>query len=85
MGYELLSQSRPQDARAALEIAAWSHPSSANAQDSLADACLAFHDGDAARQALERAIALAPADPALAPASKAPFIASATARVRALN
>ena len=85
LGYELLGQDLPKDAVAALEIAAWSHPLSANAQDSLADAYLSIHDREGARHALERAIALAPADPSLDAGSKDPFIASATARLRALN
>lgn len=85
LGYELLSQERPEDAVAAFRIAAWAHPSSANAQDSLADGCLAIRDRECGRQALERAIALAPADPALDAASRDSFIASATARLRALH
>jgi dienelactone hydrolase len=85
LGYELLAQDRAEDAVAAFRIAAWAHPSSANAQDSLADGCLAIHDRECGRQALERAIALAPDDPALDAASRAQFIASATARIRALN
>ncbi len=85
LGYELLAQDRPEDAVAAFRMAAWAHPSSANAQDSLADGCLAIHDRECGRRALERAIALAPDDPSLDAAAKAPFIASATARIRALN
>lgn len=85
LGYELLAQDRPGDAVAAFRIAAWAHPASANAQDSLADGCLAIHDRDCGRQALERVIALAPGDPALDAASRAQFIGSATARLRALN
>jgi acetyl esterase/lipase len=85
LGYELLAQDRPEDAVAAFRIAAWAHPASANAQDSLADGCLAIHDRECGRQALARAIALAPGDPSLDAAAKAPFIASATARISALN
>lgn len=85
LGYELLGQERAEDAVAAFRIAAWAHPASANAQDSLADGCLAIHDRECGRQALERAIALAPGDPSLDDASRAAFIASATARMRALN
>ena len=85
LGYELLGMDRPKDALAALQMAAWAHPSSANAQDSLADAYLAVHDRAGARRALERAVALAPADAGLDAASKASFIDSATARIRALN
>ncbi|HET8775781.1 MAG TPA: hypothetical protein VFP80_18430 [Thermoanaerobaculia bacterium] len=84
-GYELLTRERPEDAVAAFRIAAWAHPASANAQDSLADGCVAIRDRECERRALERAIALAPGDPALDAASRDRFIAGWTARIRALK
>jgi hypothetical protein len=39
-GYNLLGQNRPKDAHAVFKLAVWAHPTSANAQDSLADGTL---------------------------------------------
>jgi len=73
-GYTLLGQHRAKEALAVFELNAWAHPGSANAQDSLADGYLAVGDKESARQAVERAIALAPADPTLDSAAKRSFL-----------
>ena len=51
-GYNLLGQNRPEDALAVFELAAWAHPTSANAQDSLADGYLAVGDKENARKTM---------------------------------
>jgi dienelactone hydrolase len=51
-GYNLLGQNRGKDALAVFELAAWAHPTSANAQDSLADSYLAVGDKEGAKRAL---------------------------------
>jgi acetyl esterase/lipase len=84
-GYELLSQGRVTDAVAIFEINAWSHPLSANAQDSLADSFVAAGKTESARAALNAVIALAPGDPSLNAEQKASFVSTATARLRTLR
>jgi hypothetical protein len=84
-GYNLLGQRRPKDALAVFELAAWAHPTSANAQDSLADGYLAVGDKKSARRALQRAIDLASGDPLIASGSKASFISDETRRLRQLE
>ena len=84
-GYNLLGQHRPNDALAVFEIAAWAHPTSANAQDSLADGYLAVGDKEGARKALQRAIDLAPKDPLIEPGSKASLVSDETKKLRQLN
>jgi tetratricopeptide (TPR) repeat protein len=84
-GYNLLGQNRPEDALAVFELAAWAHPTSANAQDSLADGYLAVGDKNSAKRAVQRAIELAPADPLLKPDSKASFLAEENARLNKIQ
>lgn len=73
-GYDLLGQRRPKDAHHIFEIVAWAHPTSANAQDSLADAYLAIGDKQQARRAVQRAIELVPTDPTIGADSKISFL-----------
>jgi tetratricopeptide (TPR) repeat protein len=73
-GYELLGRHRGNDALVLFEIAAWSHPLSANAQDSLADGYAAVGNRESARKAIQRAIELAPSDPGMDATSKASFL-----------
>jgi len=80
-GYNLLGQNRPQDALAVFQLAAWAHPTSANAQDSLADGYLAVGDKTSAKQAVQRAIELAPGDPFLKADARASFLTDETARL----
>ena len=80
-GYNLLGQNRPQEALALFQLAAWSHPTSANAQDSLADGYLAVGDNARAKHAVQRAIELAPGDPLLKADARASFLTDETARL----
>lgn len=84
-GYDLLGQNRPLDALAVFELAAWAHPTSANAQDSLADGYLAVGEKESAKKAVQRAIELAPGDPLLTADSKASFLAEETTRLRKIE
>jgi pimeloyl-ACP methyl ester carboxylesterase len=81
-GYNLLGQHRPKDALAVFELAAWAYPTSANAQDSLADGYFAVGDKESAKRVIQRAIDLAPADPLIDSGSKASFIADETKRLQ---
>jgi len=80
-GYNLLGQNRPNDGLAIFELAAWAHPTSANAQDSLADGYLAVGDKESAKKAVRRAIELAPGDPLLNAESRAAFLSEENARL----
>jgi dienelactone hydrolase len=73
-GYELLGQHLTNQALVVFEIAAWAHPESANAQDSLADGLFAVGQKEQAKAAIRRAIALAPEDPAIGTDSRNRFI-----------
>lgn len=73
-GYELLGRHRGNDALVLFEIAAWSNPLSANAQDSLADGYAAVGNRESARKAIQRAIELVPGDPGLDAAAKASLL-----------
>jgi tetratricopeptide (TPR) repeat protein len=84
-GYNLLGRHRPKDALALFELAAWAHPTSANAQDSLADGCVAVGDKESAKRALQRAVDLAPKDPLLDAGSKAAFLSDETRKLQQLN
>jgi len=84
-GYNLLGQNRPKDALAVFEIAAWAHPTSANAQDSLADGYLAVGDKESAKRAIQRAIALAPEDLQLDAGARASFLSEETARLQRIQ
>jgi pimeloyl-ACP methyl ester carboxylesterase len=83
-GYALLGKQMVREAIGVLELVAWAHPRLANAQDSLADAYLAAGDRERARQALRRAIEIAPADSSLRPAERERSIAAWAARIREL-
>jgi tetratricopeptide (TPR) repeat protein len=80
-GYALFGQNRPKDALALFQLAAWAHPQSANAQDSLADGYMAVGDKESAKRSIERAIALAPNDPALDQAAKAQFVSEESTKL----
>ena len=67
------------------QIAAWSHPESANAQDSLADGYLAVDDKEKARAAIRRAIALVPTDPSVDSTAKATFLADEQRRLNEIQ
>lgn len=79
--YGLLHQERTDQAIALFEFVAWSHPASANAQDSLADAYLSKGDRGKAKSAVERALALAPHDTSLDEAARAQIVADETRRL----
>ena len=80
-GYNLLGQNRPKDAHAVFKLAVWAHPTSANAQDSLADGYLAVGGKESAGKAVMRAIELAPGDPLLDAGSKSSFLSEEHARL----
>jgi len=83
-GYGLIAR----DSAAALilfEIAAWAHPTSANAQDSLADGYLAANRKVDARRASLRTIELAPADPELDDRQRREIVDAARQRIAALD
>jgi len=84
-GYELLGRNQTKDARFVFEIAAWAHPTSANAQDSLADGLFADGEAAAAKAAIQRAIDLAPTDKSLSPEAKAQFISEEKRRLSQSN
>jgi Flp pilus assembly protein TadD len=84
-GYDLLSQRRSKDALVIFEITAWAHPTSANAQDSLADACVAIGDKEKARTAIQRAIELAATDSTIGAESKDSFIVDEHRRLEELK
>jgi len=81
-GYNLLGQQRSKDALAVFQLNAWAHPQSANAQDSLSDAFGAVGDKESAKLAIERAIALAPADPSFDPAARSAFLSEENAKLQ---
>jgi len=82
-GYNLLEQQRAKDAVAVLDLNAWAHPTNANLQDSLSDAFSAAGDKDQAKQAVERAIDLAPSDPSFdSPQARALFLAEERAKLQ---
>jgi hypothetical protein len=84
-GYNLLGQQRPRDALAVFQLNAWAHPQSANAQDSLADGYLSVHDRENAKAAVQRAIALAPADQTLAPTARSSFLSEEKAKLQSME
>jgi Flp pilus assembly protein TadD len=84
-GYNLLGQHRPKDALALFQLNAWAHPHSANAQDSLADGYLSAGDKESARTAVERAIALASADPSFDRAARASFLTEEETKLQQLK
>jgi Flp pilus assembly protein TadD len=84
-GYSLLGQNHAKAAVIAFAIAAWAHPASSNALDSLADGYLAIGDKEKARDALRRAIELVPADPAISPESRTSSLTAAKRRLEELR
>ena len=84
-GYNLLGQQRPKDALAVFQLNAWAHPQSANAQDSLADGYLSVNEKENAKAAVQRAIALAPADETLDPAAKSSFVSGEKAKLQTIE
>ncbi len=84
-GYNLLGQQRPKDALTVFQLNAWAHPHSANAQDSLADAYLSAGEKESARTAVERAIALAPADSSFDPAARSSFLTEEKAKLQQIR
>ena len=84
-GYNLLGEKRPKDALIVFQLNAWAHPQSANAQDSVADAYLSVHDKENARAAVQRAIALVPADQTLDPTSKSSFLSEEKAKLQSIE
>jgi Flp pilus assembly protein TadD len=81
-GYSLLGQQRSKDALAVFQLNAWAHPQSANAQDSLSYAFGALGDTESAKRAIERAIALAPADPSFDSAVRSAFLSEKNAKLQ---
>ena len=81
-GYNLLGQQRSKDALAVFQLNAWAHPQNANAQDSLSDAFGAVGDKESAKRAIERAIALAPADPSFDSAARSAFLSEENAKLQ---
>ena len=84
-GYNLLGQQRSKDALAVFELNAWAHPKSANAQDSLADGYLSVEDKENAKEAVQRAIALAPSDQTLDAAAKSSFLSEENAKLQTIK
>lgn len=81
-GYNLLGQQRSKDALAVFQLNAWAHPQNANAQDSLADAFGAVGDKESAKRSIERAIALARADPSFDSAARSAFLSEENAKLQ---
>lgn len=63
--YDELKAKRPEIALVLFDLVAWSHPASANAQDSLADGYRALGRADKVREASERELVLLKTDPSL--------------------
>jgi tetratricopeptide (TPR) repeat protein len=83
-GYALLKQKRPEIAVLLFELVAWSHPGSANAQDSLADGYLAAGKKEQASEASKRVLALAPHDASVDESTRAQLIAAANQRMSSM-
>lgn len=83
-GYNFMSRDPPA-AVILLEINAWAHPASANAQDSLADGYLAANRPSDARRASARAMELAPKDPELDEGHRDQIVNAAKQRIQTLN
>ena len=84
-GYSLLGQRQAKNALVVFQIAAWAHPTSANALDSLADAYLAVGDKEKARTAIQRAIEIAAADASIRNESKDSFVTEEKRRLEQLK
>ena len=70
VGYNLIAERKFSEAIKVLRFVVYAYPSSANAEDSLADAYIAAGQKDLARQALQEALKLLPADSSLDEESK---------------
>jgi len=84
-GYALLKQERGDVAVVLFELVAWSHPQSANAQDSLADGYLAVGRKDLAMEASKRVLALAPGDASVDEYTRVQLIAAARQRMSSIG
>lgn len=84
-GYALLGAKQADIALVLFDLVAWSHPRSANAQDSLADGYLAVGKKDQAMEASKRVLALVDEDPSLNDASRAQLVAAARQRISSLE
>jgi tetratricopeptide (TPR) repeat protein len=85
LGYSLMQNGKKDEAVALLKHLAESHPQSANAWDSLADAYLAKGDRPAALVATEKALALASTDTSLDNEFRKRMIAGAQERIKKLK
>ena len=83
--YDELKAKRPDIAMVLFDLVAWSHPTSANAQDSLADGYLALGQKDGAREASKRELALLDKDPSLDAVSRQQLKAAAEQRLKDLQ
>jgi pimeloyl-ACP methyl ester carboxylesterase len=82
-GYNFLGQVRAKDALAVFELNVWAHPTNANLHDSLSDGFSAVGDKEHAREAVERAIALAPSDPSFdSPTARSAFLAGEKSKLQ---
>lgn len=80
--YDELKARRPQIALVLFDLVAWSHPASANAQDSLADGYLALGQKDKVREASRLELALLDSDPSLNGPLRAQLKAAAEQRLK---
>jgi dienelactone hydrolase len=71
IGYRYLARGWAKDAEGVFELNSLAYPSSANAWDSLAEACVAAGDGARAAQAARKVLQLLPRDKTLSEAGKA--------------
>lgn len=82
--YDELKAKRPDIAIVLFDLVAWSHPASANAQDSLTDGYLALGQKDKAREASKRVLALLDGDSSLNEPSRQQLKAAAEQRLKDL-
>ncbi|WP_430390171.1 tetratricopeptide repeat protein [Dyella sp. 20L07] len=83
--YNELKAKRPDIAIVLFDLVAWSHPTSANAQDSLADGYVALGQKDEARGASRRVLALIDNDASLDGASRQQLKAASERRLKDLQ
>ncbi|NII74466.1 pimeloyl-ACP methyl ester carboxylesterase [Dyella sp. SG562] len=83
--YDELKAKRPEIAMVLFDLVAWSHPASANAQDSLADGYLALGQKDGAREASRKELALLDGDPSLDGATRQRLRVAAEKRLKDLQ
>ena len=82
--YDELKAKRPEIALVLFDLVAWSHPTSANAQDSLADGYLALGQKDRAREASKQELALLDRDPSVDGSARQQLKAAAGQRLKDL-